>query len=183
MPALPLGDFDDWIQLPRTINDRTINPTTATRLFPVSRLVFGGENPAGAGGGFAGGSGRGTGGGVLFFLGSAGALPFPVCEECSSSGCATGIGLDWLTRFSGNGGGSSNFISVDHHRVAVGQRTKRSHTLEVAENGRTTAPYFNCAQLVTDREPTPALPHVLSLCVNAPDERLIHPLDCRAPHP
>ncbi len=41
----------------------------------------------------------------------------------------------------------------------------------------------NCAQSLTDREPTPALPHALSLCVNAPDYYLIHPSDCCAPHP
>jgi hypothetical protein len=122
LSALPLGDLDDWIQLPRTIKAKTIEPTTATRLFPVSRLVFGGENPAGAGAGFPRGSGGGIGGGELPFFCPSGAAPLPVCAEGfgSSSGCATGIGLDcWLVRFSGNGGGSSNFISADHHRVAV----------------------------------------------------------------
>jgi hypothetical protein len=124
--ALPEGDFEDWIQLPSTIKQKTIMPTAAIRYVPEIRLGLRGENPAVTVGELSKGSGGATETGVALSLLPAGATPFPVCEEGfgSPSDGASGTCLKRLARLSGNGGGNSNFISARAHQVDLGLETK-----------------------------------------------------------
>jgi hypothetical protein len=66
--------------------------------------------------------GRGTARAAALFSCVTGGDPSPACEE--RSGRASGTCLKRFERFSGNGGGNSNFIFTDHHPATIGQRRK-----------------------------------------------------------